>query len=663
MKILIAEDDLTSRTMLSAMLKKSGYEVLESVDGLQAWEELQKTDAPKLVILDWVMPEMDGLEVILKARRVKTDLPPYIIILTSRTNKSDIVRALETGADDYLSKPFEPDELNARVKVGLRILKLQEQMHLKKLKLEFILEGTNVGTWEWNTQTGETIFNERWAEIIGYTLEEISPVSIETWERFTHSDDLKLSDELLEKHFNGDLDYYEYEARIRHKNGEWVWVLDRGKVATWSEDGKPLLMSGTRQDITARKQAEQSIIESEKALAKAQKISKTGSWKWYLTSQKVYWSKEMYRLMGYKNRSDWPNLVMFDIFLSRINSADREKTVSELKKGIDEGLPFKIEFRTIPIDESPRLMEAYCDLETDSFGNHVSILGTASDITEEREAQNIIKGHQQLLEKEVADRTKDLMQAKEVAEAANLAKSEFLANMSHELRTPMHHIYGFAQLGISRFDTQKEKIPEYLENVITASGRMMKLVENLLDLSSLETGKSQYTFSMNDVFSINNEVVSGCKAELNEKGIEILEAKPTIPTAVICDWNKVRQIFQNLLSNAIKFSGIGKRIYVSYDLKSVPVFKSESNNQEDLYLLVSIKDEGLGIPESELDFIFDRFTQSSKTKTGAGGTGLGLAICKEIIQAHNGKIWAENNPEGGATFSFMLPYEQEMKIG
>jgi diguanylate cyclase (GGDEF)-like protein/PAS domain S-box-containing protein len=140
------------------------------------------------------------------------------------------------------------------------IRKAQEQLASEKSRLSYILEGTNVGTWEWNVQTGETVFNERWANIIGYSLEEISPVSIDTWVKFVHPDDLKTSGDLLEKHFKGELDYYECESRMLHKNGSWVWVLDRGKVSTRSEDGKPLLVAGTHQDITARKNAEERIL-------------------------------------------------------------------------------------------------------------------------------------------------------------------------------------------------------------------------------------------------------------------------------------------------------------------------------------------------------------------------------------------------------------------
>ena len=129
----------------------------------------------------------------------------------------------------------------------------------ERQKLANILEGTNAGTWEWNVQTGETDFNERWAEIIGYKLAELQPVSIETWSKYAHPDDLKASGALLEKHFRKELPYYECELRMLHKDGSWVWVLDRGKVATWTPDGKPLIMSGTHQDITVGKVAQERI--------------------------------------------------------------------------------------------------------------------------------------------------------------------------------------------------------------------------------------------------------------------------------------------------------------------------------------------------------------------------------------------------------------------
>ncbi|MCX6690764.1 MAG: PAS domain S-box protein, partial [Methanoregula sp.] len=130
----------------------------------------------------------------------------------------------------------------------------------EKQRLANIIEGTRAGTWEWNVQTGETIFNEQWAEITGYTLSELSPISIKTWMNYAHPDDLQKSGELLEQHFLQKSEWYECECRMKHKNGDWVWVLDRGKVASWTKDGKPLWMYGTHQDITERKVAEEALL-------------------------------------------------------------------------------------------------------------------------------------------------------------------------------------------------------------------------------------------------------------------------------------------------------------------------------------------------------------------------------------------------------------------
>jgi len=134
-------------------------------------------------------------------------------------------------------------------------VKSQRALESEHQQLSAVLDGTNVGTWTWNVQTGETVFNERWADILGYTLEELSPVNIDTWMAFAHPDDLEHSEECLKQHFDGKLDYYEMEARMKHKDGHWVWVLDKGRVWQWTEEGKPLMISGTHLDVTARKKA------------------------------------------------------------------------------------------------------------------------------------------------------------------------------------------------------------------------------------------------------------------------------------------------------------------------------------------------------------------------------------------------------------------------
>jgi len=136
-------------------------------------------------------------------------------------------------------------------------------------RFESIIEGTHVGTWEWNIQTGETVFNELWAQIVGYTLDELAPVSIKTWEKLSHPVDSVYSNELLRKHFEGELPYYDFDCRMKHKDGHWVWVHDRGRVVTRTDEGKPLMMFGTHSDISKRKQVEVTLQKNEVNLQKS----------------------------------------------------------------------------------------------------------------------------------------------------------------------------------------------------------------------------------------------------------------------------------------------------------------------------------------------------------------------------------------------------------
>ncbi len=140
MRILIAEDDVTSRAVLREVLKKQGHEVVVTVDGLEAWKAFQQADAPLLAILDWMMPEMDGLEVVRRVRTLQTDRPPYLIMLTAKGEEEDIIAGLEAGANDYLVKPFAPGELRARIEVGQRLIVAQNTLATKVAELRQALD-------------------------------------------------------------------------------------------------------------------------------------------------------------------------------------------------------------------------------------------------------------------------------------------------------------------------------------------------------------------------------------------------------------------------------------------------------------------------------------------------------------------------------------------
>ena len=144
-----------------------------------------------------------------------------------------------------------------------------EELRKEEERLNLVIQCTGVGIWDWYVQTGETVFNERWANIIGYTLEEIAPVSIQSWLNFAHPDDLVESERRLHDLWEGKADYYLFESRMKHKNGDWIWVLDTGQVVEWEEPGKPRRMIGTHVDITEQKLAGEKLLKAKQETEEA----------------------------------------------------------------------------------------------------------------------------------------------------------------------------------------------------------------------------------------------------------------------------------------------------------------------------------------------------------------------------------------------------------
>jgi signal transduction histidine kinase len=246
-----------------------------------------------------------------------------------------------------------------------------------------------------------------------------------------------------------------------------------------------------------------------------------------------------------------------------------------------------------------------------------------------------------------------LVQAKEQAEAAreqaehaNRAKSEFLANMSHELRTPLHQMLSFARFGVKKFHKgPPEKIHGYFEKISVSGENLLALLDDLLDLAKLESGQQRFSFETNDVGILTSKVVEEFVSLAGDKNLMIDWTLPETAIEAVIDADKTRQVLRNLLSNAVKFSPMGGVVEIALQ-------------SDDTEFTIEVRDQGPGVPEDEVETIFEKFVQSSRTKTGAGGTGLGLAICREILAAHNGEVRARNRPEGGAEVWFRMPIQR-----
>ncbi|WP_319588473.1 PAS domain S-box protein [uncultured Desulfobulbus sp.] len=177
-------------------------------------------------------------------------------------------------------------------------LRAAEALRASEERLANVIEATEAGVWDWDIQSGEVVFNERWAEIAGYTLAELAPVSIQTWLDLAHPDDRRKSDEQLDAVFARVLPRYDIECRMKHRNGGWVWVHDRGKVIDWTEDGKPRRMTGSHTDITARKQAEEQLAELARELHILLETVPVGITK-VVDRKQVWINRKMEELLGY----------------------------------------------------------------------------------------------------------------------------------------------------------------------------------------------------------------------------------------------------------------------------------------------------------------------------------------------------------------------------
>lgn len=267
--------------------------------------------------------------------------------------------------------------------------------------------------------------------------------------------------------------------------------------------------------------------------------------------------------------------------------------------------------------------------------------GPARDVVVSKAAYRDGGGHLAGLVGSLSDVTA-YQDAKRAAEKANEVKTEFLANISHELRTPLQSILGYAELGKDRF-SEPPRVPQMFERIHSASVHMLSLVNNLLDLARSDLLVSRLAIEARKPLPLIDAVVQEFDALATQRGQKIQTECSSPDFELALDPQAFQQVIRNLLANALRFAPSGGLI-------EVRVLLAEDGAQ-----LIQVLDRGPGIPEDELELIFEPFQQSTRTKDGSGGTGLGLAISRRILQALGASIVASNREGGGACFELRFP--------
>ncbi|WPJ96069.1 PAS domain S-box protein [Coraliomargarita algicola] len=489
-----------------------------------------------------------------------------------------------------------------------------------------IIEGTEVGTWDWNLQTGELVLNERWAGILGYTLDELKPIGISTWERTVHPDDMKAAENMRKQHLRGESNYYDAQFRQRHKNGEWRWINARGKVLEWTAEGEPLRMSGTHMDITEQKQAELELNESRMMLCRVLDT----------IPARVFWkdtnciflgcNQLIAKDLGQQSSNEIIGKTDFDFFsqeeAERFQKDDQQVMHSGIAKIAYEERLYR------PNGEIIWLLTSKVPLR-DLHDNTIGVLGTYEDITLRKQTEL------------------ELIQAKEAAEAASKAKSEFLAVMSHEMRTPLNPILGFADILLENCTVEPDK--SYLKTIINSGRRQLALIDDILHYMRIvsdrvEPNLERFNLPEFCAAAMDELRPSARNLQLHFQNDTTGQVSPTQLT-VETDKQMLHRILENLLNNSIKYTHAGS-VTLRLSMESTP----------NTMFHFAIEDSGIGIEKSQQQQLFDPFSQVDASYTRKHeGIGLGLAICKKLIELLDGKIEVQSTLGEGSTFTVHLP--------
>jgi PAS domain S-box-containing protein len=658
--LLIIDDNPEDREFLRHALREE-FHVIEAELGEQGLALIEQA-GPTCVLLDYFLPDMDGLE-LLAARGPGHEDDYALIVLTGSDEASLAVACMKQGAHDYLIKGrFNGHELRRTIAGSLEKLALRRQLRAQQLalaaseqRLALFIEHAPACLAMFDRQMRYLAASRRWLNNHGLSDVDpqhrshlqLFPNTPESWKTIYRrglAGEILRADEDCFENADGQVQWLRWEVRPWHD--DWG---DIGGIVVFTEDISALKLA--EQELERhRTQLEQLVEErtrllsdERERLARILEGTRAGTWEWNIQTGEARFNERWAEIIGYRHAEIAPtDITTWRRFahpddLARSDALVRRYFAGELDYFEFEARMHHKEGRWVWVLARGKIVAR------DAAGAPLLMAGTHLDITRTKEAEL------------------SLIQAKDQAEQASRAKSLFLANMSHELRTPFDAVIGLLQLLEQTALSERQRA--YVDKAGQSARSLLALLGDLLDFSRIEAGKldlEETAFSLGGLIA---EVLSLFAATTRAKGLALHgSVDPRLADTWIGDRARLQQILTNLVGNAVKFTARGA---IHLEVASAAEHTDSAVAAEaPAPLRFRVRDDGIGISPEHLEVIFDSFQQLDPSMTRRfGGTGLGLAICKGLVNLLGGEIAVESAPGAGSCFSFIVPLRQDPSPG
>jgi PAS domain S-box-containing protein len=382
------------------------------------------------------------------------------------------------------------------------------------------------------------------------------------------------------------------------------------------------------------------------SLGRAQQIARLGNWERNLITGEQSWSKETFHILGIPEDKK-ASLLAFKKAVYPDDMGKIRRAISAALKGID---PFDVEYRVVHSGGGARYIHSLAEIVRSPNQTPIGIRGTIQDITDLKEAQNKIIRLNEGLEQRVKDRTLALSEALEQAREASQAKTRFLANMSHELRPPLNAILGFSSVILNEtFGTlDNKRYADYIIDIHDSGVLLLELINDILDLSSIEADKLSLSEEVLDPFKTIEDSLKFVEDQSNKKHISLTFNAAEEQTFLLADERRLKQILLNLLTNAVKFNDEGGSVTLSAGFDEGAFY-------------FTVKDTGIGMDKEGLTRALSPFERVEDIFSRTyEGTGLGLPLAKGLAEAHEGTMQVDSALGSGTTITVRFPKERSV---